>query len=84
MARVLTQKNKEPNLGGGGAGVEPKQNQRQRISNLELVYFGFFLFFFSFFFSFWPILTGLTSSGLVVLVGFNSFYETFTGLYRHY
>ena len=35
------------------------------------------------FFPFWPILTGLTGSGLVVLVGYNSSYKTFVGLNRH-
>ena len=34
-------------------------------------------------FPFWPILTGLMGSGLVVLVDYNSFYEAFVGLYRH-
>ena len=43
---------------------------------------GFFGVFFSDF-KFCPILTGLTGSGLVVLVGYNSFYKTFARFSRH-
>ena len=52
-------------------GLQPKKNRTlPQISNLGLVFFGFFRFFsvilvfFGFFsvFQFWPILTGLTAS----------------------
>ena len=72
-------------IGGGGGVATPKNRTLPQISNLGLVFFGFFGFFrfFCRFFLSSPILTGLTCSCYVVLVGYNSFYETFAGLYRH-
>ena len=51
--------------GGGGGGVATQKNRTlPQISNLGLVFFGFFSVFFCFFsvFPFWPILTSLTGS----------------------
>ena len=67
------------NKGGGGGGVATQKNRRlQQISN-----FKFGTGFFFRFFHFGRCLTGLTGSGLVVLIDLKSFYKTLAGLHRH-
>ena len=66
-------------MGGGGGGLQPKKNEGYSKFH---IWDWFFRVFFSDF-KFCPILTGLTGSGLVVLVGYNSFYKTFARFSRH-
>ena len=71
-------------MNAGGGGCNPKKPNATAYFKFGTgFFFGFFWFFFFFGFSvfsvfpFRPILTGLTGSCEVVLVGYNSFYDTF-------
>ena len=66
------------NWGRGGGVATQKKTERYRKFQIWDWFFRFFSVF-----PFWPILTGLTGSCYVVLVGYNSLYKTFAGLYRH-
>ena len=60
-------------------GLQPKKSKTTANFKLGTVFF----FCFFRFFHLWPILTGLTGSAILVLVGNDSLYETFTGFHRH-
>ena len=60
-------------------GCNTKNRRLQQISKFKFgTVFSVFCFFPVFYILFWPSITGL-----VVLVGYNSFYKTFAGFYRH-
>ena len=65
---------------GWGGGCNPKKTERFRKFQIWDWFFSVFLVFFSVF-PFWSILTGLTGSCLVVLVGYNSFYNRLNSLH---